>query len=76
MTFAERCIMGLVRLLLPHIDNEHAANYLRSEIGQHDTMIEWAAVRSDTLIDDSEVTLKFIRRQYEARSLTRARPVE
>ncbi|GAK52476.1 hypothetical protein U14_03727 [Candidatus Moduliflexus flocculans] len=57
MIFAERCVMRLIRLLLPpHGDNEDAANYLRTEIGQNDTTIEWVVVRPDTLINDSEVT--------------------
>jgi hypothetical protein len=57
ISFAQRCVIWLVRLLLPpHADNEQAADYLRVEIGQNDPMIEWAVVRPDNLIDDSEVT--------------------
>lgn len=57
ISFAQRCVIWLVRLLLPpHADNEQAADYLRVEIGQNDPMIEWAVARPDNLIDDSEVT--------------------
>ena len=32
-----------MRLLLPpHVDNEQAADYLRTEIGQRDDAVEWA----------------------------------
>jgi hypothetical protein len=43
-------------LLPPHVDNEKAADYLRTKIGQDDTMVEWAAVRPDDLINEKEVT--------------------
>jgi len=38
------------------VDNEKAADFLRTGIGQDDRVIEWAAVRPDNLIDESEVT--------------------
>jgi hypothetical protein len=57
VSFAQRLIIGILRLLLPpHVDNEQAADYLRTEIGQHHTAIEWAAVRPDNLIDEAQVT--------------------
>lgn len=57
ISFAETCVLGLIRLLVPpHADNEEAADYLRTEIGQDDRLIEWAVVRPDTLIDEEEVT--------------------
>jgi len=57
ISFAQKCVIGLLRLLLPpHVDNEHAADYLRISIGQTDHMIEWAAVRPDGLVDEDEVT--------------------
>lgn len=57
VSFAQRCIIGLIRLLLPpHVDNEEAADYLRTEIGQEDSAIEWVAVRPDSLIDEDVVT--------------------
>lgn len=57
VSFAQRCVITLLRLLLPpHLDNERAADYLRVKVGQQDPAIEWAAVRPDTLIDLEEVT--------------------
>jgi nucleoside-diphosphate-sugar epimerase len=57
ISFGERCVVGLLRLLLPpHVDNEKAADHLRTKIGQDDGTIEWAAVRPDSLIDRDEVT--------------------
>jgi nucleoside-diphosphate-sugar epimerase len=57
ISFGERFVVGLLRLLLPpHVDNEQAADHLRTRIGQDDGAIEWAAVRPDGLIDRDEVT--------------------
>jgi nucleoside-diphosphate-sugar epimerase len=57
ISFGQRIVIGLLRLLLPpHADNEKAADYLRTEIGQLNNAIEWVAVRPDTLIDDDKVT--------------------
>jgi NAD(P)-dependent dehydrogenase (short-subunit alcohol dehydrogenase family) len=57
MSFGQRCVIGLLRLLLPpHVDNEKAADYLRINIGQNDRVIEWAAVRPDSLINEDHVT--------------------
>ncbi len=57
ISFAQKCQIALLRLLLPpHVDNEQAADYLRVEIGQQALAIEWAAVRPDTLVDMDEVT--------------------
>ena len=57
ISFAQKCVIGLIRLLLPpHVDNEKAADYLRTAIGQNDKHIEWVAVRPDGLIDENEVT--------------------
>ena len=57
ISYTQKCVIGLLRLLLPpHVDNEKAADYLRTEVGQHDRVIEWVAVRPDNLIDESEVT--------------------
>jgi len=57
ISFAEKVVIGLLRLLLPpHVDNEKAADYLRTKIGQHNQMIEWTAVRPDGLIDENTVT--------------------
>jgi len=43
-------------VLPPQADNEQAAGYLKSTIGQNDKAIEWSAVRPDSLIDEDEVT--------------------
>ena len=57
ISFTERVVFGLLRIVLPpQADNEQAANYLRTEIGQNDTAIEWCAVRPDSLTDEDEVT--------------------
>lgn len=57
ISFAEHVALGLLRLLLPpHLDNEQAADVLRVEIGQRNTLIEWVVVRPDTLLHQDEVT--------------------
>lgn len=57
ISFGQKFVILLLRLLLPpHVDNEEAADYLRTEVGQNDKSIEWAAVRPDSLIDESEIT--------------------
>jgi hypothetical protein len=56
-SIAERSIIGVLRVgLPPQADNEQAADYLRTGIGQDDPHIEWAAVRPDSLIDEDHVT--------------------
>ena len=57
ISFAQECVLWLLRLLLPpHADNENVADFLRTKIGQQDSVIEWAAVRPDGLTNESEVT--------------------
>lgn len=57
ISFGQECVIWLLRLLLPpHLDNERAADYLRTKIGQDERTIEWATVRPDNLIDESQVT--------------------
>ena len=57
VSFGEKLVVGLLRLALPpQADNEAAADYLRSEIGQNDATVEWVAVRPDGLIDQEKVT--------------------
>ncbi len=57
VSFAQKCVLGLLRALLPpHLDNERAADYLRTQIGRHNRALEWVAVRPDTLRDECEVT--------------------
>lgn len=53
----EKAVLALLRVAVPpHRDNELAADYLRLKIGQDNRLIEWAAVRPDTLIDENEVS--------------------
>ncbi len=53
----QKMVIGLLRLLLPpHVDNEMAADYLRTEIGQKNDFIEWVAVRPDGLVNEEVVT--------------------
>lgn len=57
ISFGQKCVIGLIRMLLPpHVDNEKAADYLRTELGQNNAFIEWAAVRPDGLINEDKVT--------------------
>lgn len=57
VSLVERCVVGLIRLLVPpHSDNEHAAGYLRSQLGPEDKSIEWVAVRPDSLVDNESVS--------------------
>ncbi|MFT4579495.1 MAG: hypothetical protein ACI9UO_002337 [Nitrospinales bacterium] len=57
ISFKQKCVIGLLRLILPpHLDNENAADYLRTQFDQNDGTIEWAVVRPDGLIDETEVT--------------------
>jgi hypothetical protein len=57
VSFGQRCVIGLLRLLLPpHADNERAADYLRTMIGQDDRAIEWVVVRPDSLVNEDLVT--------------------
>lgn len=57
ISFGQKCVIGLIRLLVPpHADNEQAADYLRVQIGQQDSVIEWAAVRPDTLVNEDEIS--------------------
>jgi nucleoside-diphosphate-sugar epimerase len=57
ISIPQQIVIGLLRLLLPpHVDNENAANYLRTEIGQNDSVIRWVAVRPDGLVNEEKVT--------------------
>ena len=57
ISFAETAVLSILRLLLPpQVDNEQAADYLRVKIGQNDPIIEWVAVRPDSLINQDVVT--------------------
>lgn len=49
--------MGLIRLLVPpQSDNEKAADILRVDIGQDNKLIQWVAVRPDTLMNEDFIT--------------------
>ena len=53
----QRLVIGLLRLAVPpHADNERAADFLRKEIGQDDSALEWCVVRPDSLVNEPEVT--------------------
>jgi len=57
ISFAERCVIWLLRILLPpHIDNEEAADFLRMGIGQNDNTIKWVVVRPSSLINEEDVS--------------------
>jgi len=57
VSFGQKCVMGMLRLLLPpQADNEKAADYLRTSIGRGNGAIEWVAVRPDTLTNADSVT--------------------
>lgn len=56
-SFRHNAVVGLLRLLLPpHVDNETAADFLRTNVGQNNHAIEWVAVRPDGLIDSPDVS--------------------
>lgn len=57
VSFGEKIVKNIFRLLLPPFsDNEKAAEYLRLKIGKSNSIIEWAIVRPDNLIDIEIVT--------------------
>ena len=57
LSSGQKFVTWLIRILLPpHVDNEKAADFLRTEIGQHDREVEWVAVRPDTLSNEGKVT--------------------
>jgi nucleoside-diphosphate-sugar epimerase len=57
LSFRERSVVGLIRLLLPPFaDNEEAADYLRTNGSLNDSVLAWAVVRPDTLVDENSIT--------------------
>ncbi|MFT5852239.1 MAG: hypothetical protein ACI87J_002215 [Colwellia sp.] len=57
ISISQAFIVGLIRFLLPpHADNEDAASYLQSRFGSHQKLIEWWAMRPDSLINEGAVT--------------------
>ena len=58
---SQRIVIAILRVLLPpHVDNENAADFLRTQIGQNDKAVEWVAVRPDALTDEKEVTEYYV----------------
>ncbi|MCL4831062.1 MAG: NAD(P)H-binding protein [Caldilineaceae bacterium] len=56
-SIGQKVVIGLLRHLLPpQADNEEAADYLRTQIGQNDGVIEWAVVRPDGLTNMAQVS--------------------
>lgn len=56
-SIGEKIVMGLVRFLLPpQIDNEQAAEFLRTDIGTGNKDIEWVVVRPDGLVNEDLVS--------------------
>lgn len=54
---SQRIVISILRRLLPpHVDNEQAADFLRTRIGSDHPFIEWVAVRPDGLTDEAEVS--------------------
>ncbi|MFV0537797.1 MAG: NAD(P)-dependent oxidoreductase [Dysgonomonas sp.] len=57
VSLGHKVLIGLIRLILPpQSDNEKAADFLRLNVGQNSPIIEWVAVRPDSLIDEEKVT--------------------
>ena len=57
ISVGQKFVVGLIRLILPpHSDNEDAADFLRLNIEQNTSRVEWVVVRPDTLINDVNVT--------------------
>jgi len=57
ISVGQKLVIGLISLLVPpQSDNEKAADFLRVNIGQNNKLIEWLAVRPDTLINEDNVT--------------------
>ncbi|WP_154223611.1 NAD(P)-dependent oxidoreductase [Marinicella rhabdoformis] len=54
---SQRFVVALLRLLVPpHVDNEKAADFLRTTVGQENPYMEWSIVRPDGLINEAEVS--------------------
>ena len=63
VSLKHKIVVGILRFALPpHADNEDAAEYLQSRytasgnVVAGDNMVEWAAVRPDSLINEKSVT--------------------
>ncbi len=56
-SFAERCVLALLRRALPpHVDNEAASDVLRVSVGPNHPSVEWVVLRPDTLVNTETVT--------------------
>ena len=54
---SQQFVVFLLRIFLPpHVDNEEAADFLRTHVGQNNNNIEWVAVRPDSLINEDQVS--------------------
>ena len=57
ISFSQKCIIFLLKILLPpHLDNENAADFLRTEVSQVNKNIQWICIRPDTLVDTALVS--------------------
>lgn len=57
VSLGHKLIIILLRLLLPpHPDNEKAADFLRTHIGQNHLHVQWAAVRPDNLVNEDNTS--------------------
>lgn len=57
ISLAQHWVVGLLRAFVPpHADNEEAADFLRTVVGQNDKAVEWVAVRPDGLVDQDVVS--------------------
>lgn len=57
ISLAQAGVSGLLRWTMPpHRDNELAAEFLRTGIGQDDAFVEWAVVRPDSLENREHVS--------------------
>jgi hypothetical protein len=55
--FVTKVAFGILRNLIPpQLDNETAAEFLRSQVGKQHAHISWVVVRPDTLVDEAEST--------------------
>lgn len=53
----EKIVTGLLRYCLPpHADNEDAAYYLRTQVGQDNAHLRWVTVRPDGLVDSTDIS--------------------
>lgn len=57
ISIAQRIVLFVLRRLVPpNADNEEAAEYLRTEIGQSHAWIQWCVVRPDSLVNSQDVS--------------------